>query len=190
MGLSQLHKRILIAVIEKSASKLGRICHELKHSINTLYWLCRLIDNPKESLQVAALLHDCDRFIESQRVKKEDFESYDSYKVAHSQKAADIAKEILEQANEKNLIEEVYDLIKDHEFGKSSESKLICDADSLSFFDKNLITYLNEEGQQKTEEKINFMYNKLSEKAKGLLRQTNLEFKKCPTLNDYFNKII
>lgn len=189
MKLRPFHIDIIKSIIELSSVESDKFRHEINHAINTLEWLLVLLPDASESLQVSVLLHDCDRFIKEKRVVQDDFENYDDYKKAHSIKSAEIAKKILLKIHRKDIINQVTEYIADHEFGTTTLSAVVCDADSLSFFDQNIQRYYFERGAENTEKKIAFMYNKLSAKAKELLKNSHMEFKKILVISNLFLRV-
>ncbi len=66
-------------------------------------------------------------------------------------------------------IKTVYHLVSLHEVGGDVESDLIRDADSLSFMSNNLPRYLSKNGRDAAKEKVKYMYDRASEKAKELI---------------------
>jgi len=51
------------------------------------------------------------------------------------------------------------------------ETSILTDADSLAYFDYNVPSYLKRNGEERAKEKIKFMYDRLSEKAKNLVKE-------------------
>ena len=70
-------------------------------------------------------------------------------------------------------IERVRHLVENHEFGGDVETDILTDADSLAFFDYNIPSYLKRNGEDRTKEKIKFMYSRLSNEAKVLVRKVS-----------------
>jgi len=187
--LNPILKQILIELILISNRPIDKLRHELNHILNVLEWIYKLKPNPKITLQIAALLHDCDRFIERKRIKKEKFDNYEEYKKIHSKISAEIASKILDKINQSHLKPKIKELIKKHEVGGTPLSDILMRADSLSFFDRNILDYFRWNGIKKTKNKIKFMYNRLDKKSKKLLKEINLDFKKIPKLNQLFKKL-
>lgn len=136
------------------------------HADNVLYWLLQLEPNADEILQLAAFAHDVERAMPD-RFKPEMFENYDEYKEAHAARAGKITAEILVESGYSNLdANRADELIRDAEFQSDNrEVQLICDADSISFFDNNLAYYIKRNDDESTKKKIGFMYNRASERA-------------------------
>ncbi len=113
------------------------------HAKNTLYWLLKLSPKkPDPILKLAAFAHDIERAISEKRVKKDNFPDFETFKVAHAVNSAKILSCIMKKHNIcKEAIKEIEFLVANHENGGSEKADLIKDADSLSFFDTNLIIY-------------------------------------------------
>jgi hypothetical protein len=142
------------------------------HSQNTLKWLLKLKPDADESLQIAALGHDIERAIEDRKISRDNYDNFDVFKAAHAENSAQILKKIMEDFDlEKDLIEEVYELVCHHETGGNPRSDLIRDADCLSLFEVNLLIYFEREGAEKALERFRWGYDRLSEEHKGKIRQ-------------------
>ena len=142
------------------------------HSKFTLKWVLKLKPDVDDALKISALGHDIDRAIEKRRIKKENFSSYEDYKREHAKESAKIICEILGKYNFDNeFIEKVRFIIQNHEFGGSEEVDILKEADSLTFFNWDIYYYIKDKGVEKTKDKIKFMYKRLSDKAKGLVKE-------------------
>ena len=141
------------------------------HSKLTLKWVLKLKPDADDALKIAALGHDIDRAIENRRVKKEDYNDYDRYKKEHAIESAKIITELLKKYKcNRNIVKKVRYLIENHEAGGTSEANILRDADSLTFFNFDISYYLKDRGVEKTKDKIKFMYDRLSKKAKNLVK--------------------
>jgi hypothetical protein len=141
------------------------------HSKLTLEWVLKLKPDADDALKIAALGHDIDRAIENRRVKKEDYDDYDRYKQKHAIESAKVITEFLKKYKcNKNIIRKVRYLIENHEVGGTNEANTLRDADSLTFFNFDINYYLKDKGIEKTKDKIKFMYDRLSNDAKTLVR--------------------
>lgn len=187
--LSNLHKQILCGLIQKLDQNLLKIRHEIRHSLTVLYWIFKYKPDASETLQVSGLLHDCDRYIDSHRVKEKDFSDYEVYKKKHAEVCATIAAEILTKLDRKDLVKKSTTLIKKHEVGDTPESLMLMDCDSLAYFDKNILEYFAERGSEKTAKKIKFMFERMSDKAKKMLNETDMEFKFVPQIKQLFDEV-
>jgi hypothetical protein len=182
MENTELEKEIL-EIISKSPIKT-----DLLHAKSTRKWVLRLKPDADYALQISALAHDIERGLEPNyhNKTKEKFDNYEKHKRTHSEKSAKIIIKLLEKYNfDKDFISKVKHLVLKHEFGGDFESNLLMDADSISFFEENFVQYYEEYGEEKTRKKIRFMYNRMSDKAKSLIKdiqyansQLDLVFKK------------
>lgn len=157
------------------------------HSVNTYEWLLKLDQNASEELQIAALAHDIDRAIDPSVVQKKD-ESYDSYKVRHALRSSKlIADLMIKHGYSKNSIEKTSLLVKNHEVGGDKDMNTLADADSISYFDTNIDWYYGVKGPEKTKNKIIFMYQRVSPRAKKIIG--SLKFKN-PEIQNIFEKCL
>ncbi|MCH7685129.1 MAG: DUF4202 family protein [Planctomycetes bacterium] len=146
------------------------------HSKNTLNWLLKLKHDADEALQIAALGHDIERAIDQRKVRREDFEHYDEFKAAHAHNSAEILKEVmLDCGVDETLIEQVYELVRRHEVGGDERSDLLKDADSISYFEVNLLHYYNRHGWDETKRRCLWGYKRLSDKTKILAAKLTFE---------------
>jgi hypothetical protein len=141
------------------------------HSLNTLDWILRLVPRADEALRLAALGHDIERSVSSQRIKKADFNDFDEFKAAHAKNSARILREVLEECGlEESLIEEVFRLVCLHETGGDQRSDLLRDADSLSFFEVNLPYYFARQGMEATLRRGIWGYKRLSPESRVVVK--------------------
>lgn len=163
-------------IISKSPVKT-----DLAHSESTRKWILKLKPDADSALQIAALTHDIERAYESEYYNKtkEKFDNYQEHKRIHSEKSAKIVTELLKKHSfDKAFISKVKHLVLKHEFGGDTESNLLMDADSISFFEENFVQYFEKFGEEKTRKKIRFMYNRMSDDAKQIIKKfsyNNLE---------------
>jgi len=144
------------------------------HAKNTLEWLLKLKPDADIALQIAALGHDVERAIEERKIKRENFSDYDEFKRAHASNSAQILKEIMiECGADEELMNDVVDLVKKHEWGGDERANLVMYADTLSFFEINLPFYFKRNGLEETRRRFFWGYRKLPEKFKKLLENFN-----------------
>jgi len=144
------------------------------HAKNTLEWLLKLKPDADIALQIAALGHDVERAIEERKIKRENFSDYDEFKRAHASNSAQILKEIMiECGADEELMNDVVDLVKKHEWGGDERANLVMYADTLSFFEVNLPFYFKRNGLEETRRRFFWGYRKLPEKFKKLLENFN-----------------
>ncbi len=148
------------------------------HSKNTLQWLLKLKPDADEALRIAALGHDIERAIEERKVKREDYESYDEFKSSHALNSANILKEIMDAYNiQKELTDDVFFLVSHHEIGGTKRADLLKNADTLSFFQVNLPHYFNRNGEEETERRFLWGYNKLPKSLKKIVNEFHYQNK-------------
>ncbi len=167
MNNIELLKKEIIRLIEGS-----EVPEDPVHAQNTLEWLLKLKPDADEALQIAALGHDIERAMDDRKVRSHEYDDFKDFKTAHAENSALILKEIMEDFEiEKDLIEEVYQLVCHHETGGDPRSDLIRDSDGLSFFEVNLPLYFEREGLEKALERCRWGYNRLTPKVKPMLRE-------------------
>lgn len=146
---------------------------ELTHANLVLKWVCKLKPEADEALKIAALSHDIDRAVTGITEKDlKDFSQINEFKKEHSIRSAKfICDMLIKHYYSPEVIKKVKHLVENHEFGGDTETNILTDADSLAYFDYNIPSYLKRNGKERTREKIKFMYNRLSEKAKDLAKE-------------------
>ena len=130
-------------------------------------WLLKLEPDADEVLQLAVLGHDIERALPD-RLTREPFATYDEYKKAHAERAGRLVASIAKESGYSDEeTEEIKRLIGEAEFlSADTEVQLICDADSISYFDYNIHFYLERSGEARTKQKMRFMYDRASVRAK------------------------
>jgi len=176
-NLNSLKKEIL-NVLRKSP-----LDFEVTHAQLVHKWVLILKPDADEALQIAALSHDIDRAITGITEKDlKDFSKIAEFKKEHAERSAQFISEILEKHKYPNaIISKVKLLVTNHEVGGDEESDILKNADSLAYFEYNIPSYLKRNGQERTKEKINFMFVRMSPKAKKIVKNlnyTNLEIKR------------
>ena len=178
----RLEERILSILAQSPVST------EVAHAERVRYYVLQLKPDAEYALQIAALSHDIERGVPP-RVggeNKEKFVDYDAHKREHSERSAAIISGLLgEQGFKHPFIVAVHHYVLHHEFGGDPDTDVLKDADSLSFFDENLSWYLAHHGEATTRKKIRFMYNRMGECAKTLLRGKTYD---DPTLHTIFRE--
>lgn len=174
--------------IEKIIAK-SPVKTESVHSKATKKWLLKLKPDADEALQIAALAHDIERaFNIRESASPEDFSRYVAIKAKHAKKSAKIIGDLLKKHGFNAVfIRRVKHLIELHEIGGDADSDLLRDSDSLSFFGDNIENYFEIFGEEKTKCKIKFMYNRISERAKRIVKKFKY---KNPELNNIFKQTV
>lgn len=145
----------------------SKIEEDSVHSVNAWQWLLKLKPDADEILQLAILGHDLERAMPD-RLTKDKFSSYEEYKLAHATRGGEIAAKIaLENGYSQVDCNRLANIIKFAEFENTDpDISLVCDADSISYFDYNVDFYLQRLGVEKTKQKIKFMYQRASSRVK------------------------
>jgi hypothetical protein len=173
-----------IACVKKKIEKIIKespVPEDPIHSKNTLEWLIKLKPDADEALKIAALGHDIERAIEERKVRRKDYKDYDEFKDAHALNSANILVEIMKECNiSKELIDDLFSLVRHHETGGTRRVDILRDADSISFFHVNLPYYFIRNGVEETKKRCLWGYKKLSNDLKKIVDKfhyQNKEFK-------------
>jgi hypothetical protein len=155
---------------------------ELAHGTETLQWLLKINPNSDWQVQIAAFAHDIERacpFIDGKyppKPNKSDHSNYDSYKQAHALRSAEILATIMKTQNFSDAdISRVYNAVTNHEVGGDIDSDLVRDADSLRWFDKGYIKYIEKSGIDGAKEKGWWMFMRANMATKELILSLNFD---------------
>ena len=141
------------------------------HADNTLEWLLKLDPQTDPAMQIAALAHDIDRAVEARKVRRSNFDDYDTFKAAHAQNGAKILREILDDCQiAQPIADEACRLVILHEVGGDPRSNLLKDADSISYFDVNMTLCYQREGWDETKRRCVWGYRRLSSRGKETVK--------------------
>lgn len=163
--------------IEKIISK-SPLGFDLGHARKTLEWVLKLKPNADEFLQISALAHDIDRPITgiTEGTHLKSYAGIKKFKNDHAKRSAKITAELMKKYNYNyNDIKKVQYLIENHEQGGNKQANILKDADSIAYFDYNIEPWYKINGKVRTKGKIKFMLNRVSKKAKLVIK--NLEYK-------------
>ncbi len=154
------------------------------HSELTLKWVLKLKPDADEALKIAALAHDIERSITGITEKDlKDFSKIHEFKKEHAIRSAKITTDLMKKQDyDKGTLEKVRSLIEAHEEGGDEEETILMEADSLAYFDYNIPHYFKRYGRERTKEKIQFMYKRVSDKARELVKQIKFKDKKIEEL--------
>ena len=160
----------------KRILKYSKIPEDPIHGEDTLNILLRLYPEADLALQIAALGHDIERAYPLEiRIKREDFPDYDLFKRAHSENSARLLGCLLKKAGiNGSTLKKVIELVRLHEFGGTPEADILKDADSLSFFNTNLIFYMEREAEKEVRRRAMWGLKRLSPRAKIYLKEVIL----------------
>jgi hypothetical protein len=108
------------------------------HLLKSLEWLDRLAPDASEAVRLATLTHDMERAFggpDAIPIKMNDR----PYEEAHSNRSARIVGEWLRANGARTeLVDEVQNLIRVHEWGGTPDANLVQAADSVSFLETNV----------------------------------------------------
>lgn len=152
----------------------------LPHLERTVYWLKELKPDADEVLLSAAIAHDIERAFQITAMvevkEKRDGFLDEIFLKTHAEQGAEIMGKFLKQEGfDDEVTARVKKLITHHEIGGDDEDNLLRDADSISFFEKNvdgfMDRYLPKVGLDKVKQKIDWMFERIgSAKAKEITR--------------------
>jgi hypothetical protein len=175
MNIYQRIEQFVIDAFTK-AGKPGSI----KHLQRTTYWIKQLDPKADEAMLIAAVSHDIERAFRddsemNKQLKEKGFED-EAFLTYHQTKGAELVGNFLSsQTADPALITRVKSLIEKHEVGGSDDQNTLKDADSISFFENNANTFVEQRAleidHQRVQEKLDWMFNRItSEKAKEIAR--------------------
>ncbi len=154
----------------------SKVPEDPRHAENTLEWLLRLDPKADQALQIAALAHDIERAVKTQKVRRSHYENYDAFKAAHARHGAEILRAILDECGvAKSTAKEACRLVTVHEVGGDPRSALLKDADSISYFEVNMPLYYQREGWEETKRRSTWGYRRLSSRMKKIAKSIKYE---------------
>lgn len=149
----------------------------LPHLMRTAEWVKVLRPDADDALLIAAASHDIQRHT-GDRPGRDDKElmdfDVDNYLTHHQEKGAEIMEEFLaKEGAAPEMVQKVKHLIARHELGGDDDQDLIKDADSLSFLEMLVDTFIKEKvpefGFEDVKNKFEWMYSRISsDRAKKL----------------------
>lgn len=156
-------------------SKANREDH-LEHLERTVHWVKELRPEADDALLIAAYSHDIQHAKRWQKEdkqetgneepKKIDFTDKDKLEKHQAEGAEIIADFLKERGAPEQIVQDVKELIERHEWGGTERQDILKDADSLSFFENNVESFLEKVGKTFREEdvskKFNWMYERIS----------------------------
>jgi len=164
--------KLLIA--EQISKSLTR--EDPSHAANTMQWVLNLRPDADEIILLAGFGHDIERSLPD-RYRSSMFASYDDYKHAHAARAGKLTAKIAQECGySKEEVTRLIHVISEGEFQSNEpDVQLLCDADSISFFDNNLRYYLAIKGPELAKKKMMFAYERASDRAKQNIRQIMIQ---------------
>ncbi len=156
------------------------------HSITTRKWLLELKPDADYAHQIAALAHDIERG--HTRRDAAEITDYIEHKKRHAKTSADVISDLLRKYDaDKEFMDKVYDLVLHHEVGGSPDSDVLMNADSISFFEGNLEAYFYKKSKDTVEFKIRYMFDRMSDEAKCIIRKFTYENQE---LDNLFREVV
>jgi hypothetical protein len=181
----KLAEKVIETMFDNSTCKEEKYSTDRIHSIHTRKWVLRLKPNASIELQIAALGHDIDRTNDLRRIRSENYEDYEEYKKEHALLSAEIlGDELIKHGIDLELVDKVKRIVEKHEVGGDEESDILKVADSLSFFEDNIELYYRTRGRDRTKFKIKFMYERLPDYAKDIIREIKFESKEIVEIEE------
>jgi hypothetical protein len=160
----------------RSIISRSRVPEDPRHAESTVTWVFRLMPEADQALQLAALGHDIDRAIDSRRVQKECFHSFDEFKAAHALNGAEIVGEILLDCGVDEVVRaEVCRLVRLHETGGDDRSDVLRNADAISYFQDNLPLYFARNGWEETKRRALWGFSRLSPELRTIVAELSFE---------------
>jgi len=154
---------------------------EYSHAVTTLEWLLRIEPGASLELMLAAFGHDIERYDpEAQRVEIGDFPDYQSFKLEHQKRCGEVlCRRLISLGINETVSRAAANIAAGHEFGLDTNSRLVMQADSLSFFANNWPEYYRQKGIIRSKEKARFMFDRLSARNKKIVRRICRTRMKC-----------
>lgn len=160
----------------RSAISGSKVPEDPLHAENTLAWVLKLLPEADVALKLAALGHDIERAIETRRVQKNRFRSFDEFKAAHASNSAEILRSILGECGvDEHVKIEVCRLVRLHETGGDERSDILKNADALSYFQDNLPLYFARNGWMETKRRATWGYARLSPQLRQIVARFRFE---------------
>ena len=133
----------VIEFVNESFSQGVMGAGSIPHFERALYWVKQLKPDADEAIQIAVYAHDIQRAFRTTNTEDtfKDKEFNDpEFLEEHQKKGAEIITAFLRERGYKDLdVTRVYNMVRYHEEGGDRESDLVKDADSLSYFEMNLL---------------------------------------------------
>jgi len=168
----------------------SEVPEDYAHAKNVKDWVLKFRPDADWALQIAAFAHDIERALPRRKVVRSKFASYNDFKNAHALNSARVIQEILDKYPlSRKVKNKIIILIRNHELGQSEDSDLaiLKDADSLSFFELNLLDYAERNDESEILFRMIWGYNRLSKRARQIVKEFNYENER---LHEFLQRII
>jgi hypothetical protein len=160
----------------RSIISRSRVPEDPRHAESTVAWVFRLMPEAEQALLLAALCHDIDRAIDSSRVQKDCFQSFDEFKAAHALNSAEIVGEILVECGvDEGVRAEVCRLVRLHETGGDERADVLRNADAISYFQDNLPLYFARNGWVETKRRALWGFSRISPELRPIVARFSFE---------------
>ncbi len=160
------------------------------HAKSVKEWVLKFRPDADWALQIAAFAHDIERALPQRKVIRSKFSDYNDFKNAHALSSARVIQEILDKYPlSRKVKNKILILIRNHELGQSEDSDLavLKDADSLSFFEVNLLAYAERNDESEILSRMIWGYQRLSKRARQIVKEFHYENER---LNEFLQRII
>lgn len=174
---------------------------DYSHALDTWQWALRLEPEADLAVQFAALFHDIERLVSEADARIEhhfaNTANYQEFKDDHALKGAWMADQTLARAGvDERTCRRTARLIAEHERPPAAndpearEIALLNDADALSFFSLNSVSYLDYYGPEQTRRKVAYTLRRLRPGSLRYLDGTRLRPEVAETLAEALEKVV
>ena len=170
----------------KEILKESPLDFEVKHAELTHKRLLELLPNADDAVQIAALAHDIDRGVYkiTETYNLKDYGNIDEFKKEHAIRSSKVISDLLEKEGlDKDFIDKVANIVRNHEIGGDEETSAVMDADSISYFDYNIYEYFKKNGAERLKNKVKFMASRVSPIGLEIIKKINCN-------NDEINDLV
>ena len=170
----------------KEILKESPLDFEVKHAELTHKRLLELLPNADDAVQIAALAHDIDRGVYkiTETYNLKDYGNIDEFKKEHAIRSSKVISDLLEKEGlDKDFIDKVANIVRNHEIGGDEETSAVMDADSISYFDYNIYEYFKKNGAERLKNKVKFMASRVSPRGLEIIKKINCN-------NDEINDLV
>ena len=160
------------------------------HSKSVKEWVLKLMPDADWALQIAAFAHDVERALPQSKVIRSKFSDYNEFKNAHALNSAKVIQEILDEYPlSRKVKNKILSLIRNHELGLTNDVDItiLKDADSLSFFEVNLLAYAERNDESEILSRMIWGYQRLSKRARQIVKEFHYENER---LNEFLQRIV
>ncbi|TEU05312.1 MAG: DUF4202 family protein [Candidatus Aminicenantes bacterium] len=160
------------------------------HARGVKEWVIKFRPDADWALQLAAFAHDIERALPQRKVIRSKFSDYNDFKNAHALNSAKVIQEILDKYPlSRKVKNKILSLIRNHELGLTNDVDIaiLKDADSLSFFEVNLLAYAERNDESEILSRMIWGYQRLSKRARQIVKEFHYENER---LNEFLQRII